>query len=72
MNVVLRGDVHEIRIGQRTNVQDGSVVHVMHRTHPARIGDDVTIGTARSCTGARSRIGADRDGRHCAQRRGDR
>lgn len=46
MNVVIRGDVHEIRIGQRTNVQDGSVVHVMQRTHPTKIGDDVTIGHA--------------------------
>jgi carbonic anhydrase/acetyltransferase-like protein (isoleucine patch superfamily) len=44
MQAVVRGDVHEIRIGQRTNVQDGSVVHVMQRTHPTHIGDDVTIG----------------------------
>lgn len=44
MNAVLRGDVNTIRIGRRTNVQDGSVVHVMHDTHPTAIGDDVTIG----------------------------
>jgi len=44
MNVVVRGDVNTIRIGARTNVQDGTVVHVMHDTHPTRIGDDVTIG----------------------------
>ena len=44
MNVVIRGDVNSIRIGRRTNVQDGTVVHVMHDTHPTRIGDDVTIG----------------------------
>ena len=44
MNAVVRGDVNSIRIGQRSNVQDGSVVHVMHETHPTRIGDDVTIG----------------------------
>ena len=44
MNVVIRGDVHFIRIGQRSNVQDGTVVHVQHDTHPTRIGDDVTIG----------------------------
>jgi carbonic anhydrase/acetyltransferase-like protein (isoleucine patch superfamily) len=44
MNVVVRGDVNRIRIGKRTNVQDGSVVHVMHGTHPTSIGDDVTIG----------------------------
>lgn len=44
MNVVIRGDVHFIRIGQRSNVQDGTVVHVQHDTHPTQIGDDVTIG----------------------------
>lgn len=44
MNVVARGDVHFIRIGRRTNVQDGTIVHVMHGTHPTHIGDDVTIG----------------------------
>jgi carbonic anhydrase/acetyltransferase-like protein (isoleucine patch superfamily) len=44
MNVVIRGDVNVIRIGARTNIQDGSVVHVMHDTHPTRIGDDVTVG----------------------------
>jgi carbonic anhydrase/acetyltransferase-like protein (isoleucine patch superfamily) len=44
MNVVLRGDVHRIRIGRRSNVQDGTVVHVMRGTHATAIGDDVTIG----------------------------
>ena len=44
MNVVVRGDVNSIRIGRRTNVQDGTIVHVMHDTHPTRLGDDVTIG----------------------------
>lgn len=44
MNVVLRGDVNVIRVGARSNVQDGTIVHVMHDTHPTRIGDDVTIG----------------------------
>lgn len=44
MNVVIRGDVNSIRIGQRSNVQDGTIVHVMHETHPTRIGDDVTVG----------------------------
>jgi gamma-carbonic anhydrase len=44
MNVVIRGDVHRIRIGDRTNVQDGTIVHVMRDTHPTLIGDDVTIG----------------------------
>jgi carbonic anhydrase/acetyltransferase-like protein (isoleucine patch superfamily) len=44
MTVVIRGDVHWIRIGRRTNVQDGSVVHGMRDTHPTAIGDEVTIG----------------------------
>ena len=44
MNVVVRGDVNTIRIGRRTNVQDGTIVHVMHDTHPTTLGDDVTIG----------------------------
>jgi carbonic anhydrase/acetyltransferase-like protein (isoleucine patch superfamily) len=46
MNAVVRGDVNRIRIGRRTNVQDGTIVHVMHRTHPTDIGNDVTIGHA--------------------------
>jgi gamma-carbonic anhydrase len=44
MNVVVRGDVHYIRIGARTNIQDGTIVHVMRNTHPTVIGNDVTIG----------------------------
>ncbi|MGB0036533.1 MAG: gamma carbonic anhydrase family protein, partial [Candidatus Acidiferrales bacterium] len=36
--------VHYIRIGARTNVQDGSVLHVMREAHPLILGDDVTIG----------------------------
>jgi len=42
--VVVRGDVHYIRIGARTNVQDGSVLHVMKDTHPLIVGDSVTVG----------------------------
>jgi len=41
---VIRGDVNWIRIGERTNVQDGAVVHVTHGTHPTRIGAGVVIG----------------------------
>jgi carbonic anhydrase/acetyltransferase-like protein (isoleucine patch superfamily) len=44
MNAVVRGDVHWIRIGARSNLQDGTVVHVMNGTHPTTIGDEVTIG----------------------------
>jgi carbonic anhydrase/acetyltransferase-like protein (isoleucine patch superfamily) len=46
MVVVIRGDVHRIRIGRRSNVQDGTVVHVMKDTHPTTVGDEVTIGHA--------------------------
>src|SRR6266850_1534608 len=46
MAVVIRGDVHRIRIGRRSNVQDGTIVHVMNQTHPTTIGDAVTIGHA--------------------------
>jgi carbonic anhydrase/acetyltransferase-like protein (isoleucine patch superfamily) len=41
---VVRGDVHFIRIGARTNVQDLSVLHVTRRTHPLIIGNEVTLG----------------------------
>ena len=41
---VLRGDVNYIRIGARTNIQDGSVLHVMRDEHPLVLGDSVTIG----------------------------
>ncbi len=46
MMVVIRGDVHRIRIGRRSNVQDGTIVHVMKDSHPTTIGDNVTIGHA--------------------------
>jgi carbonic anhydrase/acetyltransferase-like protein (isoleucine patch superfamily) len=43
MCAVLRGDVNGIRVGKRSNIQDGTVVHVM-RGQGAAIGDSVTIG----------------------------
>ncbi|WP_305045618.1 gamma carbonic anhydrase family protein [Geoalkalibacter sp.] len=43
-NVVVRGDVNFIRIGERTNIQDGSVIHVTRGTHPTILGNDVTVG----------------------------
>lgn len=42
--VVVRGDVNIIRIGARTNLQDGTVVHVDRRQYGSFIGDDVTVG----------------------------
>jgi len=41
---VLRGDIHHIRIGARTNIQDNSVLHVEHATGPTIIGEEVTVG----------------------------
>jgi carbonic anhydrase/acetyltransferase-like protein (isoleucine patch superfamily) len=43
MNVVIRGDVNQIRIGRRSNVQDLAMVHVMRGVHPTVIGDEVTV-----------------------------
>lgn len=43
---VLRGDTNHIVVGARSNVQDGTIVHVDHFDKPALIGDDVTIGHA--------------------------
>lgn len=42
--VQMRGDVHEIRIGKRTNIQDGCVIHVTRNLSGTYIGDGVTIG----------------------------
>ncbi len=41
---VLRGDVHEIRIGKNTNIQDGTIVHVTTDVAGTYIGDSVTVG----------------------------
>lgn len=41
---VIRGDVNYIRIGERTNIQDGTVIHVTRKTGPTLIGSGVTIG----------------------------
>ena len=48
---VIRGDVHYIKIGKRTSIQDGSMIHVTHYKkedmsdgNPTIIGDDVTVG----------------------------
>lgn len=40
----IRGDVNNVVIGARTNVQDGSVIHVSSTTQGTYIGDDVTVG----------------------------
>jgi carbonic anhydrase/acetyltransferase-like protein (isoleucine patch superfamily) len=43
-HTVARGDVNWIRIGARTNIQDGAVLHVAHLTHPLVIGAGVVVG----------------------------
>jgi len=45
-NAVIRGDVNFIRIGERTNIQDGCVLHVTKGTHPLTLGNDITVGHA--------------------------
>ena len=61
---IVRGDIHSIRIGARTNLQDHCVVHVTRGRFPTVIGDEVTVGhraTVHGCTvgdGALIGIGA--------------
>ena len=43
-NAVLRGDMYYIRIGNRTNVQDNSVIHTRTASHPTVLEDEVTVG----------------------------
>jgi gamma-carbonic anhydrase len=45
-NCVLRGDVGRITVGERTNIQDGTIVHVTGGRFDTHIGDDVLIGHA--------------------------
>jgi len=50
---VIRGDVNYIRIGARTNIQDGGILHVMKDEYPLILGDDITVGhsvTLHGCT----------------------
>jgi len=41
---IIRGDVFHIRIGERTNIQDRTTIHVTHDIYPTIIGSDVTVG----------------------------
>ncbi len=43
-STVLRGDVNSIRIGDRVNIQDGSVLHTLYQKSTIEIGNDVSIG----------------------------
>lgn len=54
-NTVLRGDVNSIRIGNRVNIQDGSVLHTLYKKSTIEIGDDVSIGHNVTIHGAKIR-----------------
>ncbi|CAN5349850.1 gamma carbonic anhydrase family protein [soil metagenome] len=41
---IIRGDVNFIRIGDRTNIQDGTVIHVSSKTHSTVLEDNITVG----------------------------
>jgi carbonic anhydrase/acetyltransferase-like protein (isoleucine patch superfamily) len=43
-NAVIRGDVHYIKIGSKTNIQDGAVIHCTYNYAPTNIGNCVSIG----------------------------
>src|SRR3990172_10360525 len=43
-NAVLRGDVHYIKLGKRTNIQDNCVLHGTKGVYPVILGDDITVG----------------------------
>ncbi len=50
---IIRGDVHHIRIGRNSNIQDMTMIHVTAKRHATIIGDDVTVGhraTLHGCT----------------------
>lgn len=55
---VLRGDVHFIRIGSRTNIQDNCVLHVTQDAHPTVVAEEVTIGHSAIVHGCTVKKGA--------------
>lgn len=57
-STVLRGDVNSIRIGNRVNIQDGSVIHTLYQKSVSIIGDDVSIGHNVVVHGAEVKSGA--------------
>lgn len=57
-NTVLRGDVNSIRIGDRVNVQDGTVIHTLYQKSVSIIGNDVSIGHNAVIHGAEVKDGA--------------
>ena len=57
-NAVLRGDVNPIRIGNRVNIQDGSVLHTLYERSEVEIGNDVSVGHNVTIHGATIKDGA--------------
>lgn len=57
-NAVIRGDVNSIRIGEHTNIQDGSVLHTLYEKSTITIGDHVSIGHNVTIHGADIKNGA--------------
>lgn len=57
-STVLRGDVNSIRIGNRVNIQDGSVLHTLYEKSVIEIGDDVSVGHNVTIHGAKIEHGA--------------
>lgn len=57
-NAVLRGDVNSIRIGDRVNIQDGTVLHTLYQKSVVEIGDDVSVGHNVVIHGAKIESGA--------------
>ena len=55
---VLRGDVHHIRIGERTNVQDQATLHVTEGRYPTILADEITVGHRAVVHGCRVEEGA--------------
>ena len=53
MNAVIRGDVHSIKIGPYSNIQDNCVVHVFKEQHPTVVADHVTVGHSVTLHGCR-------------------
>lgn len=57
-NTVLRGDVNSIRIGDRVNIQDGTVIHTLYQKSVSILGNDVSIGHNVVIHGAEIKAGA--------------
>ena len=57
-NCVIHGDVNFIKIGARTNIQDGTIIHVSSDTHPTVLEDQITVGHNAVIHGCRIETGS--------------